>query len=398
MAATARALAISVMPLPATLEGKAARQQTSTPTPRGTDALVGREGLCPHARNRASERQALAGFHIDYVAGKLEHATCRFGHRLMGRRMGTQMDATGGEANLARALLQEARTMALAGNIEDSLRISRKVVDRYWSKPGENSGVIAIDAFEAYLMAARSLVRTHDHLDAFAWQSNLLIEKLLERDDIQRAIRLLEHRAWQAVRIMRNGIHGYRDATRVIDIITENRVKLESQLENNDIENRIHEALELRFAAPSVHSVLLGAVEDLVGFEVSHPAFLTDTNFVETCSALAESGLVGPALSLRLIAKDHFRKGEEHELASIVKEWMPEDYFDQIEEYWAFGEGHLFGWRIPRMSAGQYIEHLTEMVANSRGEERDFGERMLVSAARNAKRIEEVRLAADDSA
>jgi hypothetical protein len=79
-------------------------------------------------------------------------------------------------------------------------------------------------------------------------------------------------------------------------------------------------------------------------------------------------------------------------------EWMPEDYFDEFEEYWAVGEGHLFGWRIPRMSAREYINHLTNMVANSSGEKREFGERMLVSAARNLNKIERVRLAAEDNA
>jgi hypothetical protein len=214
-----------------------------------------------------------------------------------------ERDVTAGEATLARALLQEARTMALEGNIEDSLRISRKIVDRYWSKPDANSGSIAIDAFEAYLMAARPLVKTHDQLEAFAWQADLLIGKLLERHDTQRAISLLEDRARHAVRIMRNGIHGYRDTTRLINIVTEHRAGLEKQLDNDDIDNMIHRALELRFAAPSVNSVFLGAAEDLVGFELSHPAVLADTNIAETSSALADSGLVGPALSLRLIAR-----------------------------------------------------------------------------------------------
>jgi hypothetical protein len=305
-------------------------------------------------------------------------------------------DATAGEASFARALLEEARTIALAGNIEDSLRISRKVVDRYWSKSGENSDAIAIDAFEAYLTAARSLVKTHDQLDAFVWQSNLLIDKLLERHDIRRAIFLLEDRAWLAIRRMQDGINGYRDATWLINIITENRASLERELDNDDLDDRVHRALELRFQAPSINSVSLGAVEDLVGFEISHPAFLEDTNFVETCNALAEIGLIGPALSLRLIARDHFRPGDEEKLASIVMEWMPEDYFDEIEEYWEIGKSHLFDWRIPRMSASQYIECLTKIVANSSGEEREFGERMLVSAARNSKKIEEVRLAADN--
>jgi hypothetical protein len=306
-------------------------------------------------------------------------------------------DAAAGEASLARALLEEARTIARAGNIEDSLRISRKLVDRYWSKRGENSGAIAIDAFQAYLAAARSLVKTHDQLDAFVWQSDLLIEKLLEGNDIERVISLLEDRAWHAVRIMRDGIHGYRSATRLIDIIIEHRATLESQLGNDDVDFNIHRALVLRVEAPSINSVLLGTVEDLVGFEMTHPAFLKDTNFVETCSVLAESGLDGPALALRLFANDQVWKREEDKLASILMEWMPEDYFDEIEEYWVIGEGHRFNWRIPRMPASQYVEYLTIMVATSCGEEREFGEKMLVSAARNSKKIEEVQRVADNN-
>jgi hypothetical protein len=165
---------------------------------------------------------------------------------------------------------------------------------------------------------------------------------------------------------------------------------LEKQLDNDHIDDKIHEALELRFAAPAVNSVFLGAAED---FEISHPSFLMDINFAETCSELANSDLVGPALALRLIANDHFETGEEDRLPSLIMEWMPEDYFDQIEEYWAVGEGHLFDWRIPRMSASQYIDHLSDRVANSSGDEREFGERMLVLAARNSKTIERVRLA-----
>jgi hypothetical protein len=75
-------------------------------------------------------------------------------------------------------------------------------------------------------------------------------------------------------------------------------------------------------------------------------------------------------------------------------EWMPEDYFDEIEKYWAVGEGHLFDWRIPRMSAVDYIHLLTKLIANSLGEEREFGEKMLISAARNLSRIDEIRAAA----
>jgi hypothetical protein len=97
-------------------------------------------------------------------------------------------DATRGEVSLARALLQEATEMVLAGNLDGSLRISRKIVDRYWSKTGENAATIATDAFEAYLTAARRLVKTHDQLDAFVWQSDLLIDKLLEKHDFERAI------------------------------------------------------------------------------------------------------------------------------------------------------------------------------------------------------------------
>ena len=132
----------------------------------------------------------------------------------------------------------------------------------------------------------------------------------------------------------------------------------------------------------------------MVGFEIRHPEFLKDINFTETCSALAESGLVGPALSLRLIAEDYFAQDEDAKLEPIVMEWMPEDYFDEIDKYWTVGEGHLFDWRIPRMSAGEYIQHLANIVANSCGKERDFAEAMLVSAARNSTIIDEVWLAA----
>jgi hypothetical protein len=305
-----------------------------------------------------------------------------------------ERDATEGETSLARALLHEAKNMALSGNIEDSFRISRKVVDRYWSKLGENSSAIAIDAFDTYLMAACSLVKTHDQLDAFISQSDLLIGKLLERNDVERAISRLEHRAWYAVRIMKDGIHGYRDATRLIDIIREHRAGLQTHLDNEQIEDEIHKALELRWSAPSTNSVFLGAAEDMVGFEIRHPTFRTDIHFTETCGALAEEGLVGPALSLRLIAEDYFPENEEDELGSILMEWMPEDYFDEIETYWTVGEGHLFDWRIPRMPPDQYIKYLADVVANSCGKERDFSELMLVSAARNSKKIEEVRLIA----
>jgi hypothetical protein len=41
--------------------------------------------------------------------------------------------------------------MARAGKIEDSLRISQKVVDRYWLRPGKNAATVSIGAFEAYL-------------------------------------------------------------------------------------------------------------------------------------------------------------------------------------------------------------------------------------------------------
>lgn len=83
--------------------------------------------------------------------------------------MRPEADASAGEASLARTMLRQAREMVLAGNIEASLRISREVVDRYWSKQGEKASAVAVDAFEAYLLAARSLVKTHDQLDAFIW-------------------------------------------------------------------------------------------------------------------------------------------------------------------------------------------------------------------------------------
>ena len=119
-----------------------------------------------------------------------------------------ESDASAGEVSLARATLRVAKEMTLAGNIEGSLQISREVVERYWSKRSANAGAIAIDAFEAYLMAARSLVKTHDQLDAFAWQSDLLIQRLLEKGDAQRAISLLEERARHAVWEMKDGVSG----------------------------------------------------------------------------------------------------------------------------------------------------------------------------------------------
>jgi hypothetical protein len=170
---------------------------------------------------------------------------------------------------------------------------------------------------------------------------------------------------------------------------------LDTVLNSDEIDNKIREALWRRLWAPSVNSVLLGSAEDLVGFEISHPGCITAGNLVDICIDLAHIDLVGPALSLRLTTKEHFGKDDEDELTSIVLDWMPDDYFDQIEEYWAVGEGHVFDWRIPRLSTAEYMEYLTNVVTRSCGEEREFGERMLISAVRNSKKIDNVRLAAD---
>ena len=119
--------------------------------------------------------------------------------------------------------------------------------------------------------------------------SDLLIEKLLEKQNVRRAISLLEDRAWHGVWIMKDGVTGHRDTTRLIDLITRHRARLEDQFDRDEINEKIHEALELRFAASSSNSVFLGSVEDMVGFEISHPAFRTDINFAETCEALSDS-------------------------------------------------------------------------------------------------------------
>jgi hypothetical protein len=304
-----------------------------------------------------------------------------------------EKDASRGETSLARALLQEATEMAVAGNLDGSLGISRKIVDRYWSQQGRNYGAIALDAFETYLFAARFLVKTQDQLDAFVWLSDLLIEKLLKTHEIERVISLLQRRA-RFARTMRNGIHGHRDATRVIEIIVRHRVKLEKILDSAGMHDRIREALWERFWAPSVNSILLGSVEDLVGFEISHPGCIELINLIDICIDLADRDLFGPALSLRLITREHFGKEDQDQLTSIVMEWMPEDYFDQIEKYWVVGEGHVFDWRIPRISTAVYMEYLTEFVANSCDEEREFGERLLISAARNSQKIDNVWMAA----
>ncbi len=59
-----------------------------------------------------------------------------------------------------------------------------------------------------------------------------------------------------------------------------------------------------------------------------------------------------------------------------------------IGEYWAVGQGRLFDWRI-RVSHKRGCKF-----PRGTGE---FGERMLVSAARNVDKMEKVRLAADHS-
>ena len=239
-----------------------------------------------------------------------------------------------------------------------------------------------------------ALVKTHDQLDAFAWQSDLLIQRLLEKGDAQRAISLLEERARHAVWEMKDGVSGYRDATRLIGLVTEHRSRLEDHLGRDEINDMLHNALELRFAAPSSNSVLLGAAEDMIGFEIGEPAFLTDASFAETCAALTDAGLVGPSLSLQLIAKNHLAEHETPSLGSILMEWMPDDYFDRIDEYWTIGEGHLFGWRIPRMSAAEYIKHLTKVIVESDDREQVFAQKMLVSAAQNSGIIETIGLTA----
>lgn len=91
---------------------------------------------------------------------------------------------------------------------------------------------------------------------------------------------------------MKDGVTGHRDTARLIDLITRHRARLEDQFDRDEINEKIHEALELRFAAPSSNSVFLGSVEDMVGFEISHPAFRTDISFAGTCVALSDSGCV----------------------------------------------------------------------------------------------------------
>lgn len=85
--------------------------------------------------------------------------------------MRPEADASAGEASLARTMLRQAREMVLAGNIEASLRISREVVDRYWSKQGEKASAVAVDAFEAYLLAARSLKPTINLMPSYGSQT-----------------------------------------------------------------------------------------------------------------------------------------------------------------------------------------------------------------------------------
>jgi hypothetical protein len=253
------------------------------------------------------------------------------------------------EAKLARDLIGQARANWFAKKNEKAVELASGIVDRYWGIEGSRATRLVADAYSVYLNAVE--VKNVEQADLVLEQYDILAARCLKAGQIAHAIKCLRSKRLRS-HLWGDYSAAYDAATRAVLLVQEHRNVLtdenDAPIAEAEIIEGLREDLEERCAV-SDKPLFVGAVEDLVGFELEHRQ---DDSFY-TCQKAAdwlfEQGLQGPAVSLTKVILDQFPEGV-NEMRECFLAAISKDYFENIDEDWMCGQSQIFSWRLPRVN------------------------------------------------
>jgi len=217
----------------------------------------------------------------------------------------TGRDTPNAEAKLAQQLVTQARESWLAHKGAKAVELARDIVDRYWGVEGSRATRLVADAFLVYLRAVAEQVKTAEQVDLVLEQYDILTTRCLKAGQIALAIECLRSKVLPS-QLWGDYSAAYAAASRAIILAQEQRDALvgencELRADGEFIED-LRANLEDRCAVPN-KALFVGAVEDLVGFELEH----RQEDSFWTCQNAA-NWLLERELGQRFLSSNHIRR------------------------------------------------------------------------------------------
>jgi hypothetical protein len=291
------------------------------------------------------------------------------------------------ETELARELIGQARENWLAKKPEKAVELARGIVDRYWGVDGTRATRLVADAYSVYLHAVMDRVKTVEQVRLVLEQYDILIARCLKAGEIKAALNSLRSKKLTSL-LWKDYSAGYAAATGAVLLVQEHRDALTEEtgepITQSAIIENLREELEDRCAI-SDKPLFVGAVEDLVGFELEHrqdDSFYTCRNATDW---LFEQGLQGLAVSLIMVILDRFPERKD-EICECFFGNISRNYFEDIDKYWLEGQSQIFSWRLPKVKYEDCVKLLGRLSQNASSEEEEILRELTYSAVRAAFR------------
>jgi hypothetical protein len=217
-------------------------------------------------------------------------------------------------------------------------------------------------------------------------QYDILTARCLKAGHIDDAINCLRSKKLVS-QLWKDFSAAYDAATCAVLLIQKHRDVLTDEnseaITEAEIIERLRSELEDRCAV-SDKPLFVGAVEDLVGFELEHRQVDSFYVCLTTAEWLFERGLQGLAVGLTMLILDHFPE-QKDEMRECFFGNISRDCFDDIDKTWFGGQSQIFSWRLPKMNYADCIKLLSQLSQNASREEeetlKDLGFRLIKSTA-----------------
>jgi hypothetical protein len=129
------------------------------------------------------------------------------------------LDATNSEISLASELISQSHNLYFQNKYDDSLRILKDLIDRYWQRPGPKSFSIGARAYIIYLRFLQSNLNKREDLGLIFEQYKKVEEEFCDRKRYDLAAQLLDQKMKLNYIKYYNNEDLYIDSTRIIIFI-----------------------------------------------------------------------------------------------------------------------------------------------------------------------------------
>lgn len=261
------------------------------------------------------------------------------------------------------------------------MELARDIVNRYWGVEGSRATRLVADAYAVYLRAVMDRVKTIEQARLVLEQYDILTTRCLKAGQIEAAINCLRSKKLVS-RLWKDYSAGYDAATRAVLLVQKHRDALTDEngepITEAEIIGSLRADLKYRCAV-SDGPLFVGAVEDLVGFELKNRqdgSFYVCRNAAEW---LFEQGLQGLAVGLTMVILDQFPE-EKGEMRECFFGNISRDYFEDIDKTWLGGQSQIFSWRLPKVDYEDCIKLLGQLSENASREEEETLKELIYSA------------------